>query len=128
MQNGFLYTGFMLKAVLQTLITLALLAFFLPTVTFLSWTALIFASVVLTIIYSVIKPILKLLFLPINIVTLGLFSLVINAFLLMLATYIVPGFQIQSMVLFGLALNQFWTLVVISFLISFIQNLVRKIV
>lgn len=89
---------------------------------------MILASIILTVVYGVIKPVLKILFLPINIVTLGLFSLVINAFLIWLVTFLVPGFQIDSMVLFGTPIGWFWTLVVISFLISFIQNLLRKLI
>jgi putative membrane protein len=117
-----------LKSLLRTLITLGLLAWLLPTVDFLSWTTLILASIVLTVLFGVVRPILKLLFLPINIVTLGLFSAFITVFLLWLSTYLVPGFIIQPMAIFGLALNQFWTLVVISFLIGFTQSVVRKFI
>lgn len=117
----------MLKAILQTLITLALLAWVLPTVSFTSWTALIFAALVFTLLFNLVRPVLKVLFLPINIVTLGLFSAVINIFLLWLVTYLVPGFQIQNMTLFGMALSQFWTLVVISSLIGFTSALIRKV-
>jgi putative membrane protein len=119
---------FIIKALLRTAITLALLAWLLPTVDFLSWTTLILASIVLSLLFGVVRPILKLLFLPINIVTLGLFSGLITVFLLWLSTYLVPGFIIQPMAVFGLVLNQFWTLVVISFLIGFTQSLVKKIV
>ena len=44
----------------------------------------------------VIKPVLTILTLPITIITLGLFSLVINALLVLLAALIVPGFSVDG--------------------------------
>ena len=116
-----------IRSIFITAITIAILAWTLPTVGYLNIITLIIASIVLTLLQKVAKPILKVLFLPINVVTLGLFSLVINVFLLWLATYLVPGFQIQSMILFGLHLGKFGSLMVISFIISFIQNLLSKV-
>jgi len=55
-------------------------------------TALLFA-LVLGIVNGVIKPIVKLLTLPISIVTLGLFSLVINLAMFYLAAAFIPGMQ-----------------------------------
>ena len=68
-------------------------------------------AVVLALINIFIKPIIIILTLPINILTLGLFSLVINALLVMFASYIVPGFQISG----------FWVALVFSILISLIN-------
>ena len=116
-----------LRPILITAITIALLAWVLPTVGYVNLVTLILASLVLTVLQKLIKPILKVLFLPINIVTLGLFSLVINVFLLWLATFLVPGLNIQPMIINGLAFGEFGTLLVISFLISFIQNILKKI-
>lgn len=53
-------------------------------------------AVVLGIINIFLKPIILLITLPINIVTLGLFSLVINALLIMLASLIVPNFHVDG--------------------------------
>lgn len=50
-------------------------------------------AIVLGLINTFLKPILVLLTLPITIVTLGLFALVLNALLVMLADAIVPGFE-----------------------------------
>lgn len=116
-----------IRSLLITAITIAVLAWALPTVSFMDWTTLLFASIVLTLLQTIAKPVLKILFLPINIVTLGLFSLVINVFLLWLATYLVPGFEIQPMLLFDIALGEFGSLLFVSFVISFIQNLLNKI-
>lgn len=71
------------------------------------YTALVIA-IVLGIINAVLKPILLFLTLPINILSLGLFTLVINAALIMLTTVFVPGFKIDSFwiaILFGLVLS-----------------------
>ena len=50
-----------------------------------------FAVIIIALINTFIKPLLQIITLPVNILTLGLFSLVINALLLMLAGYITPG-------------------------------------
>lgn len=70
-------------------------------------TALIVA-VVLGIINTFLKPILQILTLPITILTLGLFSFILNALLILLVSKIVPGFQISGLLtalLFGIVLS-----------------------
>lgn len=56
----------------------------------------ILAAGFLGIVNAVIRPIVLILTLPINILTLGLFTLVINAALLELVAYVVPGFVVES--------------------------------
>ena len=66
------------------------------------------AAVVLGALNLIIRPILIILTLPITILTLGLFSLVINAALVMLASVVVPGFSVDGFVtafLFALVLS-----------------------
>jgi putative membrane protein len=53
-------------------------------------------TVVLAAINLFLKPILTLLTLPLSIITLGIFSLVLNALLVMLADRMVPGFAVDS--------------------------------
>ena len=78
-------------------------AYFLPGIHVESfWTAL-FAVVVLSIVNLFIKPILIIVTLPINILTLGLFTFVINALMIWLVSAIVPGFVIDGF-LWALAL------------------------
>lgn len=82
-------------------------AYIVPGVTIEPISALI-AAVVLGALNLFIRPIVVVLTLPINILTLGLFSLVINASLVLLATYLVPGFAVAGFwtaVLFALALS-----------------------
>jgi putative membrane protein len=113
----------LLKPIIVTFITLFLLSWLLPVINYSDWLSLFLASLVLTILQKIVRPILGILFLPINIVTLGLFSWVLNVVILWLATYLVPGFEIKEMILFGVGLNSFWSLLVVSLLISFCQSL-----
>lgn len=113
----------LLKPFIATGLTLWALSYFLPNVTFLHWTTIVIAAIVITLLNLIVRPILKILFLPINIVTLGLFSVVIHVGLLWLATYLVPGFQISNLNLFGTDLNYFMSLLVVSFVLGFIQGL-----
>lgn len=71
------------------------------------WAALI-AVVVIALINTFIKPLILLLTLPINILTLGIFTLVINALLFMFAAYLVPGINVDG----------FWSALLASILIS----------
>lgn len=116
-----------MRSILITAITIAILAWALPSISYMNWVTLLLASIVLTLLQKIAKPVLKILFLPINIVTLGLFSLVINVFLLWLATYLVPGFRIQPMIIFEVVLGEFGSLLLVSIIISSIQNILHKI-
>ena len=52
--------------------------------------------VIIALINTFIKPFLQIITLPINILTLGLFSFVINALLLMFAGFLSPGFEVEG--------------------------------
>jgi putative membrane protein len=56
----------------------------------------IIAAGILGIVNAVIRPVVLILTLPINLLTLGLFTLVVNAAMLMLVSALVPGFAIES--------------------------------
>ncbi len=58
----------------------------------------IIAAIILSIINILIKPVIKLLAFPINLMTLGLFTIIINAGLFALTAYFVPGFQIEGII------------------------------
>ena len=76
----------------------------------------ILAAGILGVVNAVIRPVALLLTLPINLVTLGLFTLVINAMMLELVAYLVPGFVIET---FRAA---FWGALIIS-IISWLLNI-----
>ncbi len=90
-------------SVLAILIT----AYILPGVHVNGIVAALVLALVLGIINTILRPILIFLTLPITIVTLGLFILIINGLLVMLASYIVPGFIVDNFwwaLLFGIVL------------------------
>lgn len=79
------------------------------------YTALI-AALILGLVNAVIRPILLLLTLPITILTLGLFTFVINALMILLVSTIVKGFVVDG---FGPA----FIAAIILWLISLVTNL-----
>jgi len=74
-------------------------------------------AIVLALLNFFVKPILVLFTLPVTIFTLGLFLLVINAFIVMLCDHFIDGFRIDS----------FWTALLFSILLSISQSLVYKL-
>ena len=56
----------------------------------------VIAALVLGIANAVLKPILVILTLPITLLTFGLFLLVLNALMVLLASAVVPGFQVEN--------------------------------
>lgn len=81
-----------------------------------TWGAAIIAALVIGVLNAVIGPILKILTFPITIVTLGLFLLVINAFLFWIASAVVPGFSV----------NGFWAVVFGSILYSIFTTIIAR--
>ena len=77
--------------------------------------ALFFAAATIGILNAIVRPILFLLTLPINILTLGLFTLVLNAGMLKLASDIVRGFEIHG---FWAALGGWLLLSIFTFTIN----------
>ncbi|MDO4224852.1 MAG: phage holin family protein [Bergeyella zoohelcum] len=59
------------------------------------WAAIVFA-IILGILNAIVTPILKILSFPITLLTLGLFSLIINALITLLADHFVEGMQIDG--------------------------------
>lgn len=100
----------LIRLIINTLVVVAI-AYVLPSVQIDNYMAAFVAALAIGVVNSVIKPILVLLTLPIEIVTLGLFTLVINAFLIMLVAYIVPGFSIGG----------FWAALIFGIIFSIVQ-------
>lgn len=71
-------------------------AYVLPGVHVDGLVAALVLAVVLGVVNAFVRPLLIMLTLPITILTMGLFVLVINAALIMLAASIVPGFTVDS--------------------------------
>ena len=81
---------------------------------------LFIAGAVLGIINALIRPILNLISFPIIFLTLGLFSVVINMFLLYLAASFLPHLQIQSLS------AAFWGLVIVSLVNNLFSHFNKK--
>jgi putative membrane protein len=77
-------------------IAIGVAAYLIPGVHVTTILAALILAVVLGIINIFFKPIINLITLPLNILTLGLFSLVVNALLIMLAGMVVPGFTVDG--------------------------------
>ncbi|MEL6816400.1 MAG: phage holin family protein, partial [Cyanobacteria bacterium J06598_3] len=90
----------MLGLFLTTLVTalsLLVVDLVVPGVAIASFPVALAAGLSVGIINACIKPVLKLLSLPISIVTLGVFSLFVNSFCFWLATLFVPGFAVHGL-------------------------------
>lgn len=79
-------------------LALLLVAWIVPGIHIAGFMSALIAALVIGLINLFIRPIIMALTLPINILTLGLFTFVINALLLMLAAYVVPGFVVTGFV------------------------------
>lgn len=82
-----------------------------------AWVALL-TAVVLAVINHTIKPVFMLVSIPINLVTLGLFSFVINGLMILLADKLIPEFSIPSLLMaiyFAIVLSVLnWVLHILS--------------
>lgn len=65
-------------------------------------------ALILALVNIFIKPALKLLFSPLVLLTLGLFTIVINIFIVWLAAYFAPEFSITGIAAY------FWTMIIVS--------------
>lgn len=86
----------------------------------------------------ILVPLLKILFLPLNILTIGLFAWLINVLALYALTTVVPDFQlvpyffegvnIAGIIISPMELTTFWVAVVASFLIGMITHFLQWLV
>ncbi len=76
--------------------TLLLVAYLVPGFHVSGWYAAFIAALVLGLVNALIRPIILLLTLPVNILTLGLFTFVVNAFMLYLVSTVVKGFEVNG--------------------------------
>ncbi|MDD4801831.1 MAG: phage holin family protein [Syntrophomonas sp.] len=97
------------------ILAIILTAYLLPGFAVSIWGAIV-GSVFLGVVNAIIRPLLIILTLPLNILSLGLFTFVINGFMLYLTSATVKGFDIHG---FGWAILTAIVLSLISLLISF---------
>jgi len=88
--------------------SIMVISYYLPGVNVSSFFSALWVALFLGIINIFIKPILIFITLPINILTLGLFTFVINAILVLFASSVIKGFYVRdflSALLFGIILS-----------------------
>ncbi len=80
--------------------------------------AVIVAGLILGIVNALIRPVFFILSLPFTLITLGLFTFIVNGFMLKVTDWLVPGFSIPG----------FWTAVWVSILMSLFSTIVNALV
>jgi len=122
-----------IRNILLHIIALYLVVAYIPGVLFeAGWEMLIGAGVLLALLFIFIRPLLKIILLPINILTLGLASSLINVLIfymldrfiepLSIKAWTFPGFEYQGLIIPKLNMSIFWTYVLVSAIISFVVN------
>jgi putative membrane protein len=94
-----------------------LTAYLLPGVAVDSYITAIWVAVVLALLNGFLKPMLIILTIPVTLVTLGLFLLVINAAIILLASHFVDGFYVSG----------FWWALLFSLVLSIITSLMESL-
>ena len=104
--------------ILLTSVAVLVLAYILPGVEVDNYSTAIWVAFVIGLLFSILKPVLVILTLPVTIITLGLFLFVINAALILLANNWISGFSVSG----------FWTALLFSVLLSFFESILYKII
>lgn len=101
------------------------------------WQIILFSGFILSILMLIVAPLLKILFIPINILTFGLLSWLVDVIVIYLLTVFVPEIRITSWAFGGASwqgftippihFNYFWALVITSLFISTITDLLHYV-
>jgi len=108
--------NYLLKILLSAL-AVFVLANVLPGVTVENYGISILVAIVLGVLNTLVKPLLVLFTIPLTILTLGLFLLVVNAIIILLAGYFVDGFNVSGL----------FTALLFSVLLSITQSVLYKL-
>lgn len=108
---------FLIKIV-TSVVAIIILGKLLPGVSVDTYTTALIVAIVLALLNVWVKPLLVILTLPITIVTFGLFLLIINALMILLADKLVDGFAVSSI----------WTALIFSVLLSILQSILNSLV
>lgn len=98
--------------------SLIIVAYLIPGIEIRGLGAALIAAIVIGLVNATIGFILKILTLPLTVVTLGLFWLVINALMLQLAAALVPGFYVSG----------FWSAFFGAIILSLVNMVLRSLV
>ncbi|MEQ8238216.1 MAG: phage holin family protein [Cyclobacteriaceae bacterium] len=108
--------NFFLKLLLSS-VAVIVVSYLLPGVSVDGFLTAFIAAVILSLLNVTIKPLLILLTIPLTVFTFGIFLLVINALMIMLADSIMPGFQVDG----------FWWALLFSLLLSLVNALLADL-
>ncbi len=115
-----IYKTSYMKLILRILLSalaVVILSKILPGVDVDTYTTAIIVAIVLSLLNFIVKPILVLLTLPVTILTLGLFLLIINALIILLADNLISGFSVDNI----------WWALLFSLLLSFLQSILYSL-
>lgn len=98
-------------------ILIMFVAWLIPGITITGFISALFVVLVFSLVNVFIRPLLEFISLPLNILTLGIFSLVVNALLFILVAKLSPGFQIDG----------FWSGFFGALILSVLSPLIDKI-
>ena len=107
----------LLIKLLLNAVAVFVIAHFLNGVSVNSYSTALIVAVVLSVLNLLVKPILVILTLPITIITLGLFLLIVNALIILLADYLIDGFSVSSI----------WIAILFSILLSVLQSILHTL-
>jgi putative membrane protein len=107
--------GILISWIVSAMVVFSI-AYIMPGVHVADFTTALVVALVLGIINAFLKPVLLILTLPINLVTLGLFTFILNALLILLVTKIVPGFSVEG----------FLTALIFGIILSIVNTFVNK--
>lgn len=109
--------GFLLRWLISALSLLAVVHI-VAGVSVDRWLTTIIAALVIGLLNAFIRPLLLVLTLPVNVLTLGLFTLVINACLFSFAAWLVRGFQVAG----------FWSAFLGALVFSIVSGLLNLVI
>lgn len=129
---------YLLRVFLFNLFGIWITSQILPTLTVRDgWQVLLIAAATLSLLMLIVKPILKILFIPINLLTFGLLSWVVNVIVIYILTIVVPevtivpwtfpGVTWSGFVIPSVHLTYVLALIVTSLVITFITNVFHQI-
>lgn len=111
-----------MKLIIESIISSVLLVLitklFPGAVIYSSYVSIFMFFLLLNLVNLFIRPIISILTLPINILTLGIFGFVVNLILFVICANIIPGFEVVSL----------WNTALILLILGIIQPMVRKLV
>ena len=101
------------------------------------WYLILLGGLVLSLLMLIVKPILKILFIPINLITFGLISWMINVIVMYLLTFLLPEIEIQPWTFPGITWSGFvvpsvhfsyvMTLIIVSVTVTVFTNLLHNL-